>query len=300
LLGDGQTITSNVPVAVAGGHAFSALTLSYGHSCGLAVSGKAYCWGSGYQGQLGDGSTDARSVPVAVSGGLTFSTLSADDWVTCGVTTAGTGYCWGWNVSGQLGTRSMGTGGFVDDEVEGSTTPVAIGGNLTLAGITLGYEHACGLTTSGAAYCWGWNGNGEFGNGAIERADYIWNPTAAAGGLTFSALDAGAYFTCGLTPAGKAYCWGGNFFGQVGSPPMTPWNQPSPVEVAGGHTFSAISVSWSHACGRTSGGTVYCWGLNNWGQLGNGGRTDEPGCGQAANTQASPYCSVPVKVAGQP
>ncbi|MBI3982886.1 MAG: hypothetical protein HY337_08235 [Gemmatimonadetes bacterium] len=155
------------------------------------------------------------------------------------------------------------------------------------------------VTTGGAAYCWGWNGNGEFGNGAIERADYIWNPTAAAGGLTFSALDAGAYHTCGLSPAGKAYCWGGNFFGQVGSPPQPPWNQPSPVEVAGGHTFSAISVGWSHACGRTSGGTVYCWGLNHRGQLGNGGRTDEPGCGQAADTNASPYCSLPVKVAGQ-
>ncbi|HXV86748.1 MAG TPA: hypothetical protein VD793_08625, partial [Gemmatimonadales bacterium] len=237
--------------------------------------------------------------PVEVSGGLTFSTLSAEDFVTCGVTTVGTGYCWGWNVLGQLGTRSMGTGGFVYRDAEGTTTPVPIGGNLTLAGITLGEEHACGLTTGGTAHCWGWNGNGEFGNGDTFKEDYIWNPTAAAGGFTFSSLDAGGYFTCGLTPAGKAYCWGSNFFGQVGSPPTPPWDVVSPVEVAGGLTFSAISVGRYHTCGRTTGGAVYCWGLNNAGQLGNGGRTDIPGCGLAPSNDI-PYCSVPVKVAGQP
>jgi alpha-tubulin suppressor-like RCC1 family protein len=193
----------------------------------------------------------------------------------------------------------MGAGAYLYFGQEGSTTPVPVDGNITLTGITLGDVHACGLTTSGAAYCWGAHGAGAL-IGEELKIPYDSIPTAVANGLTFSALDAGAYYTCGLTPAGKAYCWGYNLFGQAGSPPTPLWWLPSPAEVAGGLTFSAITVGASHACGRTTGGMWYCWGLNDRGQLGNGGRTDGPGCGQAPDTEGSLYCSVPVKVAGQP
>jgi alpha-tubulin suppressor-like RCC1 family protein len=89
-----------------------------------------------------------------------------------------------------------------------------------------------------------------------------------AGGLSFVSLTAGTAHTCGLTAAGVAYCWGDNAFGELGI--GTSGNpQPSPVAVAGGHTFTELSAGNGFTCG-VSGGTAYCWGSNSDGQIGEG------------------------------
>ena len=77
-----------------------------------------------------------------------------------------------------------------------------------------GYGHACALTTSGTAYCWGYNYGGAVGDGTqTDRA----SPVAVAGGMTFAAIVAGQYHTCALAPTQEAYCWGSNWSGQVGN-----------------------------------------------------------------------------------
>ena len=103
-LGSGSTASSDAPVAVAGGHEFTALSAGYRHTCGLAADGSAWCWGANEYGQLGDGSTDAQLEPVPVSGGLSFQSIGAGELSSCGVTTDGVAYCWGGNEYGQLGT----------------------------------------------------------------------------------------------------------------------------------------------------------------------------------------------------
>jgi alpha-tubulin suppressor-like RCC1 family protein len=115
-------------VAVAGGHAF--VTLAAGsrpiqvpdlekrsHACGIARSGKAFCWGANNLGQLGDGTTTDRLVPTAVSTTEVFVAIGAGDNFTCAMTPQLKGFCWGTNAQGELGNGS--SGGF-------STTPVAV------------------------------------------------------------------------------------------------------------------------------------------------------------------------------
>ena len=92
-------------------------------------------------------------------------------------------------------------------------------------------------------------------------------PTLAAGGMTLVQVVAGDYFSCGLTPAGAGYCWGGNG-GSLGDGTTT--NRLTPTPVAGGLTFMALSARASHTCGVTPAGSAYCWGLNSSGQLGDG------------------------------
>ncbi len=91
------------PVLVAGGLKFASISTFNDHTCGMTLTGTAYCWGNNSFGQLGTGDTVSRSAPVAVSGGLTFSSMSAGSLFTCGTTTAGAVYCWGKNDYGQLG-----------------------------------------------------------------------------------------------------------------------------------------------------------------------------------------------------
>lgn len=135
--------------------------------------------------------------------------------------------------------------------------------------LALGVDHACGLTSAGAAYCWGRNQWGQLGNGA-SGTDPNPAPVMVQGALAFSRLTAGTFHTCGLTPAGVAYCWGVNVDGQLGSPTnagvVTPNAVPLPVNT--GLTFIALEAGAWHTCGLTATGAVYCWGSNQFGQLG--------------------------------
>ena len=169
-LGNGSTgfSTDTTPVAVSGGLTFSALAAGSWHTCGLAGSGAAYCWGSNYGGQLGTGSTTDSSIPVAVSGGLTFSAVAAGGDHSCGLTSTGAAYCWGVNNSGQLG----------DGSITNRSTPVAVSGGLTFSTLVAGIDHTCGLTSTKATYCWGDNQFGQLGNGSTTNSSV---PVAVVG-----------------------------------------------------------------------------------------------------------------------
>ena len=267
---DSKYMTSDKPFALGGGLTFTAVSGGGWHSCGRTISGAAYCWGMNSAGQLGSGAQanwkSGSKTPVAVAGGLTFTAVSAGSDHSCGVTTTGAAYCWGSNYSGQLGNLVIGY----------STTPVPVTGGLTFTTVSAGSDHSCGVTTTGAAYCWGANYSGQLGNGLYT--DSI-TPVAVAGGFSFAAVSAGSAIsvpvleehTCGVTPAGAVYCWGGNHSGQLGDESTT--DSTTPVAVAGDLTFAIVSAGGGYSCAVTTSGAAYCWGNNDTGQLGNGSTT---------------------------
>src|SRR5439155_933193 len=133
-----------------------------------------------------------------------------------------------------------------------------------------GASSPCGVTTAGAAYCWGDNIYGELGTGTTS---FSHTPVAVSGGHTFAGVSAGGYYaTCGVTTAGAAYCWGLNNYGQLGNGSLT--NSSTPVAVSGEPTFAAVSAGKYSACGVTTARAAYCWGLNPYGGLGNGTTTN--------------------------
>src|SRR2546425_101613 len=124
--------------------------------------------------------------------------------------------------------------------------------------------HTCGVTTAGAAYCWGDNSNGQLGDGSTTNGS---SPVPVAGGLRFAAVSAGYLHSCGVTPTGAAYCWGSNGAGQLGD--GTKSDRSNPVSMRGGVPFAAVSAGVLHTCGIMVAGATYCWGFNRNGQLGN-------------------------------
>ncbi|CAN5389525.1 hypothetical protein BH09GEM1_BH09GEM1_38910 [soil metagenome] len=260
-VGDGSAGGRPVPTAISGTDGPvvpETISAAEKSSCGLTVSGSAYCWGENTYGELGDGTTTNRNTPVATSGALSFASISASFFHTCGVTRAGDAYCWGNNINGQLGDGTNTT----------RSTPLAVTGGLKFASISSKSNHTCGVTVSGAAYCWGANVDGQLGDGTTTDRN---TPTAVNGGLTFANISAGINHTCGLVVSGAAYCWGFNFYGQLGDGTAT--TRGTPVAVSGGLSFARISAAFSQTCGMTVSGAVYCWGNNFYGQLGDGTTT---------------------------
>src|SRR5919108_385350 len=190
---------------------------------------------------------------------LVFRQVSAGSFLhTCGVTTDDRAYCWGVNFLGQLG----------DGTTSLSLTPVAVAGGLRFRQVSVGDDHTCGVTTDYQAYCWGANSAGQLGDGNLEdcggfnppctdpptTANRL-TPVRVRGGLQFRQVDAGKWHTCGVTTDGRAYCWGNNYYGQLGNG-MTGdagryTDQPIPVAVVDGHRFRQVSAGVSHTCGVT-------------------------------------------------
>jgi alpha-tubulin suppressor-like RCC1 family protein len=261
-LGDGTTTGRTSPVAVAGGRRFRQVSASYRHTCGVTTSHVTVCWGRNAGGELGDGTTTQHLRPARVAGGLKFSQVRAGGLHTCGLTTGDRVYCWGSNDFGQLG--------------DGTTTtrlkPVAALGGLSFRQVTSGAASTCGVTTGARAYCWGRNQYGELGDGTTTPR--LRPRAVVAGGLQFDNLTMGVFHTCGVTTDHRPYCWGWNFYGQLGDGTNT--NRLTPVAVATGLRFGAVSsgVVGSHNCAVTASEVAYCWGRNSSGNLGDGTTID--------------------------
>ena len=143
--------------------------------------------------------------------------------------------------------------------VTGATAPVGAGTR------SVGLAHACAVTATGAAYCWGNNYAGQLGTGDSAPSRV---PVPVAGAHAFRSISPGESHTCGVTTAGATWCWGSNASGQLGVAGVA--QTSAPVLVAGAPPMRSVAAGGDHTCGVATDGSAWCWGLNASGQLGNG------------------------------
>jgi len=140
--------------------------------------------------------------------------------------------------------------------------------------ISAGWLHACATIAGGAVKCWGYNENGQLGDGTTIGSSYL---ARQVSGLNDGIVKvaAGGYHTCAVDSIGRAKCWGANSSGQLGDGSTDDSSQPQLVLGLASDVVE-ISAGYSHSCAVTAAGTLMCWGLNEYGQLGNGSVDNSP------------------------
>ena len=284
-LGDGSTSSTTSPVPVYTGGVLAGRTLTQivagaSSTCALDSTGLAYCWGLDSSGQLGNNSTTQSPVPVAVStsgvlAGKTLVQLAAGNAHVCALDSTGAAYCWGSNGGGQLGNNST-----TKSLVPVAVTTSGVLSGVTLTQITAGYAHTCAVSSAGAAYCWGANGNGQLGNSSttLSLVPVAVTTSGVLSGVTLVQIssDQLGQYTCALSAAGGAYCWGAASFGQLGNGGSSTPGVPVAVSTSGvlsGVTLVQIATGSGTTCALSAGGAGYCWGQDVNGELGNNSTT---------------------------
>jgi alpha-tubulin suppressor-like RCC1 family protein len=189
-------------------------------------------------------------VPVAVAGLSGVAALAAGGSHTCARKTDGTVVCWGLNDCGQLGNGTL-----VDSNI-----PVIVSGIGSVTHLAAGTQHTCARKSDGTVACWGTNSSDLLADTAL--GDYSMAPVAIKGLEDIVDITSANARVCALNRDGTVRCWGSAWDDDIGF--TTP-----PIAVAGLIEIADIVAGSGHACALRS-GTVYCWGLNRYGQLGNG------------------------------
>ncbi|CAG9931999.1 RCC1 domain-containing protein [Candidatus Nitrotoga arctica] len=234
------------------------------YTCALTTTGGVKCWGV-YSPLL---ATTPEVYVKDINSGMT--AITAGFFHTCGLTTAGGVKCWGVNHDGQLG----------DNSSTEHLTPVDVTGLPSgAAAITAGWAHTCALTTAGGVKCWGDNFYGQLGDNSRTNSLKPVDVSGLASGV--AAIAAGDEYTCALTTAGGVKCWGAKLVTIKGGPGSTNYSESfdekdlTPVNVNGlSSGVAALAAGRKHACVLTTAGGVKCWGLNDFGQLGDNTNTN--------------------------
>lgn len=257
-IGDGGTADKKAPAQVqALGTAVAELATGGYHTCARKGDGSAWCWGLNDFGQLGDGTSVKKTAPAAVKDLGAVANLTAGTMHSCARKADGTAWCWGLNDAGQIG----------DGTLVNKPTPVQVKALGTVAQLAAGGAHTCARKTDATLWCWGNNDHGQIGPGGGSLSSGPVELTAL--GTETAEVTAGAAHTCVRKTNGTVWCWGDNAFGQLGDGSSTASAAPVPVTALGASVVE-VSAGASHTCARKQDGTLWCWGDNNFGQLGDG------------------------------
>jgi alpha-tubulin suppressor-like RCC1 family protein len=223
-LGDGTTTNISTPTLIDsfGGEKVVAVSLGYYHSSAITETGKLYTWGLNNYGRLGDGTTTQRNTPTLIDafGGEKIVSVSLGTHHSSAITETGKLYTWGYNYYGQLG----------DGTTTQRNTPTLIDafGGEKIVSVSLGGYHSSAITETGKLYTWGYNNNGELGDGTTTSRT---TPTLidSFGGEKIVAVSLGRNHSSAITETGKLYIWGYNGYGQLGIGTTDSDPHPTPI-----------------------------------------------------------------------
>lgn len=256
-LGDGTTTRKSRPVEVLTG--VQHITKSGNHVIVLMSDGRVYTWGENSWGQLGHGVKEINGLePMQVRGLTNVIEVAAGHGHSMALKDDGTVWAWGMNHHGQVGQEG---GGQI-------LTPMQVPELTNIIKIAAGGYFSMALKDDGTVWTWGINNQGQLGHGKYEAYPPHPIPTQVNGISDVKEIAGGYDHSIALKNDGTVYAWGCNYLGQLGQGDMGSASI-SPVEVKGLQNIKKITIGGDHSIALQNDGTVWSWGQNSWGQLGN-------------------------------
>lgn len=272
-LGTGSTSSVNTPTVVDSGTTYISLGMGIDTSCGITSNNQLKCWGlNGNDSLTGNGALGgAVNTPTAVFTNVQFQKVQLGYSTACAQTLTGEFLCWGNNEVSLLGnekpSRSV-TPSLISSEVQSIALSAAGASPTTMGG------QFCRIMNNASLWCGGLNESGQIGDGTTEKR---YHPQLIDLGTNYSKVStAHNSHTCGITTAGLLKCWGKNTHGQLGDGSISTTSVPKAVnsmslfdQIATGSDTNFAGFS----CAIATTGALYCWGYNNYGQIGDGTTT---------------------------
>ena len=293
-LGDGTrtdrttAVATDVSGALAGKTIVSLKTSSWAyHNLVVTSDGKAYAWGDNSSGQLGIGSTitfSASPVAVDMTGALlgkTVVAVAAGAYHSLALTSDGLLFAWGENDNGQLGNNTT-----TDSLVATAVDMTGVLSGKTIVQIAAGQSCSAVLDSTGHVYSWG---GGSLGDGSTSGSlvPVAVDTSGGLSGKVVSQLSVGSSHALVLTSDGVLFAWGSNSRGQLGDGSTTSSSSPVAVDVSGAlasKTITSLAAGYTHSLALASDGTVYAWGADEYGMLGNATTTVQSNTAVAVDT----------------
>ncbi len=274
-LGVGDNFDRTVPTQIGSATNWKSVSVGLFHSIALKTDGTLWAWGHNANYQLGVGTTVDKNAPVQIGSTTNWKTMFGGGYHTIAVKSDGTLWAWGSNYYGQLGVG--------DNFDRNSPTQVGITTNWVTA--SAGTYHTIAVTTysGGGQELWAWGRNvaGQVGDGTTTDENA---PVSIGYGPLFSwKVSAGGYHSTAIYGSGQPgentfYIWGNNYYGQLGDGTTT--DEHTPITVVGNDISTAFnwksaSAGYTHTLAIKTDGTLWAWGQNNYGQLGDGTTVDK-------------------------
>ena len=255
-LGDGTTTNRSSPVQIGTDSDWQSVAAASAHTVALKRDGTLWAWGHNSSGQLGDGTTVSKTSPVQVGSATNWQSVAAGGSHTVALKSDGTLWAWGANSNGQLG----------DGTTVNKTSPVQIGTATNWQSVAAGSDHTVAVKSDGTLWAWGDNYYGQLGDGTTTQQK---QPGANWDGDQLAVGGGGSSHTVALKSDGTLWAWGAN-----GSWPVGGWHdgEQNPARCRSGRrpTGSRWRRESEHTVAVKSDGTLWAWGDNDYGQLGDG------------------------------
>jgi alpha-tubulin suppressor-like RCC1 family protein len=259
--GDGTKTDSSIPVSVHGLSAMTAIAAGGIHNMALHRDGTVSAWGDNLFGMLGDGTLTDSLTPVKVSGLSRVTAIAAGVGYSLALRRDGTVWAWGYNGEGELGNGTT----------TNSTKPVRVRGLAEVTAIATGSDHSLALRSDGTVWAWGENTFGVLGNGTTTRS---LTPVKIRDLNRVTDITAGDGTNLALRRDGTVWFWGADRSRGVGELGPLPRIVRTPVKISGLSGVTGIAAGPAHCLALRHDGTVWAWGYNGTGAIGNGTTTN--------------------------